>query len=179
MIQQGTLDISRRRIVCVRDAWPGRTGKKVTASEAPQCICQPLYYAVPARVSGVAIPTRRATCPSPWAVLVCHCWKETKKDRRVQVCKKSHLKMQFPAPLERKNWTELFLFFSLSVNFSYFFHFCSLTEKNKKIKPELGTADYNLQLWGRAKGKLSVPKYKHLLIQSTWEKPVSIMMLNN
>lgn len=136
MIQRGTLDIFRRRIVCVRDAWPGQMGRKVTASEAPQCICQPSYYAVLACVSGVAIPTRRATCPSPWAVLVCHCWKETEKDSRAsQVCKKSHLKIQFPAPLERINWTDPFLFFFSLFKFFLFLSFLlSLTERKNKAR---------------------------------------------
>ncbi len=113
MTQRGTLDISRRRTVCVRDAWADRTGRKVSGSAALQCSCRPSYCAGPARASGAGIPTRRATCPSPWAVLVCHCWKKKEEHRRASQAWKEYCQ-KIPAHSERMDLTDPF-FFHLSV----------------------------------------------------------------
>ncbi len=113
MTQRGTLDISRRRTVCVRDAWADRTGRKVSGSAALQCSCRPSYCAGPARASGAGIPTRRATCPSPWAVLVCHCWKKKEEHRRASQAWKEYCQ-KIPAHSERMDLTDPFFFSSVS-----------------------------------------------------------------
>lgn len=118
MIPRGTLDISRRRTVCVRDVWADRTGRKASASAALRCSCRPSYCAGPARASGDVVPTRRATCPSPWVVPVCHCWRKTGKHIRPSQAWKEY-RLQIPLPLKRMDWTDPFEIFFLC-QFSYF-----------------------------------------------------------
>lgn len=144
MIQRGTLDISQRRTVCVRDAWAVWTVRKVTASAALQSTCRLSYCAAPwALVWEAVIPTQRAMCPSLWAVLVCHCWKKTVKYRKAsQVWGESLPKTQSPAPSGRMNSTDHFNIFFVEYfilkNFPPQF---LLSPTERKLQTELGTRD--------------------------------------